>query len=170
MPESLLARREAVYRSLYGIALVLLVVPLLDAIARSWPIRLSEPGWRFGALSLVLNSLVTPLLGLALATLVAVQLGDWRTLRSLGLLAMGSAMLLLLAVALYALNLVEMHHTVAQESVRAFDVAALKTLVASALALPVTLWVGSAAWWAGSLKGRAPSPSGDPSKLVVGRV
>jgi hypothetical protein len=75
------------WKVLLPIALVLVVVPLMDAVTRTLPVRPDDAGWRFGSLGLVLNSLVTPILGLALAAGVSLFLEQRATLRTWSVMA-----------------------------------------------------------------------------------
>ena len=54
----------------YPVAALLVVTSLADVLPKILPFQLGSQDWRFGAMGLAFNALVTPLLGLAIAAAV----------------------------------------------------------------------------------------------------
>lgn len=126
-------------------ALLLVLFPLTDALSTVWPLRPGEFQWRFGAVGLFSQALMTPLLGVVLALVTAHILEHRVVLRILAVLAALGGVLLLVVLAGFALDAAQMRGQVRPELKGNFDVAsiaaAMKLLLAATLALVVT-WVG----------------------------
>ena len=117
----------------YPLAAVLILGPVLDGLVRTWPIRMGEVAWRFGAVGIWLNVLVTPLLGAFMIVAAAVGLGHRRLVRaSAGVLWMVTGTLLIAEVA-FALDYLQLRGVVSPEALAAFDVAAVKAMIAGVL-------------------------------------
>jgi hypothetical protein len=86
-PERLpiVARRLA--PCLYLLAIILIVVPLVDAATTAMPSHAGNVQWRFGAIGLLSNTLLTPGLGFLLAVVTAVTFQHLRTQRALAILS-----------------------------------------------------------------------------------
>jgi hypothetical protein len=74
-------------RAAYAVALILILIPLFDAIALILPIRFGEVRWRYGTVGLLANATMIPVAGLLLAFFVANALDHRKVLRTLGVLA-----------------------------------------------------------------------------------
>jgi len=92
----------------YVLALSLVLGPLVDLVTTVLPARLGDVSWRYGFLGLAAGYLHTPLLGLGLATGVAIWQEDRRLLRVLGILATIGAAVLVLVMASWALDVLQM--------------------------------------------------------------
>lgn len=90
---------------LFGIALILHAV--IDLSTTVWPVRITEMAWRYGFLGLGAGYLQTPMLGLLLIAATALWQGDLGLARGVGTALMVSAVVLLLAVALFVLDVVQ---------------------------------------------------------------
>ncbi len=117
---------KTVMRSMYPVAAILVIVPLMDLSTRVWPLRAADTGWRFGAFGLIANFLILPVAGLALATITAAVLHHRRTLRSLAALSFAIGFALLVGSGLFALDFLQLRASVQKEAIGAFDVASVK--------------------------------------------
>lgn len=93
---------------LYLFAFSLLAAPAVDLITTVIPLRPSEFEWRYGFLGLLPGYLHTPMLGGVLAMGVAYWMKHRTTLRGLSALALAGAGILALAMAMFALDVVQM--------------------------------------------------------------
>lgn len=97
-----------VVRGLYLFALVLVLSPMADLVSTAWPPRPTDLGWRYGFLGLLGGYLHTPILGLVLAMLVAHWQDDAAVLRGLGVAMTIGAVAIMLALAMFALDVLQM--------------------------------------------------------------
>lgn len=137
-------------RAGYVVAALLVLVPLADALARTWPLRLGDERWRFGTLGILLNAMVTPLLGTFLAAVIAAVLEQRRALRSLAALTLVGAALSLAAIPAFGLDYLQLRAGVTAEAMSGFDASARKAIVIGLVSGLATLVVGVAAWRAAS--------------------
>jgi hypothetical protein len=147
MEVSMHARRLAV--PAYLTVLVLLAFSLSDLIVATWPLRPESVEWRFTAVSILGRGLVTPLLGLLFACVLATLLEQPRLLRGFSVLnALFTVTLLGLAV-LYVLDALQLHGQVSAQQETRFRMGSASILgklglgVLTALALAVVAWVES---------------------------
>jgi hypothetical protein len=129
MNDSIRYRLRVLTVPLSIVAVLMVVTPAFDLLASVWPVQAGSVYWRFGAAGLLSGFLLTPLLGLAIATGVAATV-----YRSSALLAVGSVCLLgTIAVAalvpLLALDFLQLRGSVPPAEQALFDSAALKAFV-----------------------------------------
>jgi hypothetical protein len=151
----------------YLTAALLIVFPLIDTGFALLPFRTGELAWRFGALGLVSQALMTPLLGGLIALVTAAVFRHRRALRAVQILAWVVVALSIGAIAVFLLDVVQMRATVRPEMKGAIDkasgVAMLKYLGGAAVA--VTLALASQRAIRGT---RRASAEGDEPQLVFG--
>lgn len=75
---------RALVPAAYAAAILLVLMPLADAVASTWPLLLSQYRWRYTAAGVLSGSLLMPLLGLLLAAQAAAVAGHRRVLTALG--------------------------------------------------------------------------------------
>lgn len=105
----------------YALAVLLIVIPLLDTLFAMLPTRLGDVSWRFGALGLGSQALMTPLLGALVALATAVLLEHRRGVRVLQVLAWVVAAGLVGAIVLFLLDAVQVRASVKAEAKPALD-------------------------------------------------
>ncbi len=126
-----------------------MVTPLLEAATRVLPMRPSDVGWRFGAMGIVFNTLVTPLLGVFIAMVVAAVRGHRRTLRWLSGAAYAAAVVVTLGLVLFLFDYVQARAGVAAEQLAGLDVVSRKALFLGVVAVVAAGVLGRAGWNAG---------------------
>jgi len=139
---------ESLAGPLYLLALLLIATPLVDFFANTWPLRLGDTGWRYGAMGLLSGFVLTPLLGIALACLVAITLKQRTLLRVLVVVCLLSAAVLLVAAIDFGLDAMQIRGTVPATPPAArwsFDVGAAKALFKHTLGVLALVWFGLAA-------------------------
>ena len=99
---------------LFGFALILHAV--IDLSTTVWPLRVTEMSWRYGFLGLGAGYLQTPTLGLLLIAGTALWQGDLGLARGGGAALTVSALVLMLAVALFMLDVVQVRQLAAAEA------------------------------------------------------
>ena len=75
---------RALVPAAYAAAILLVLVPLADAVASTWPLLLNQYRWRYLATGALSGFLLMPLLGLLLAAVAAAAAGHRRVLTALG--------------------------------------------------------------------------------------
>jgi hypothetical protein len=128
------------------LAFALFITPLLDASSRILPMRPGEVGWRFGAMGIVFNTLVTPLLGLFLAMLAAAVLEHRRTLRTLSVASYVATVVVALSLVLFVFDYLQARAGVVADRRNAVDVVSWKALFLGALGMIVAAGFGRAGW------------------------
>lgn len=154
----------------YLVAGMLVAIPLLDTTLAVLPAHTGQASWRFGALGLYGQAVMTPMLGLLMACAVATLAGHLRLLRGLAVACGLSAVLCALAIGLLAWDLIHLQVQVAPEARTSFDVAAAVALgKLSVGALGGGLLFGGGWSAAGRLeKAGSRSPErGERSRMVV---
>jgi hypothetical protein len=151
---------------LYCIAILLVGLSLLDYVATVWPVQLSEPRWRYGAVGLLSGFILTPLIGVVVAVALAVYRRQFVVLRVVGIVCLVLAALLCIICAGFALDAIQLRRDAAPETRRVGDLGAMKALVKLAAAIVATGWMGLGAVRQG--RGRESSRE-EPSPIVVGR-
>jgi hypothetical protein len=134
-------RVRAILPSLNAVALLLIASPAIDLIGAVVPFRPAEVSWRFGVFGLLTNSLVTPMLGLAIFQVVATLLERRKTVRRVSILMLVLDVVLLLGLALFVLDFLQLRRAVTGTSRGAYDAAAIKALLVGALEIAVLAWL-----------------------------
>jgi len=161
-------RRDQLLKVGYGVALLLVLIPVVDALTRTWPIRRHDVQWRLGTLGMVFNAMVTPLLGTFLAMVIAATLEHARTLRIMAVITLLAALGSAVSVVAFGLDYMQLRANVTAEAMGVFDAASRKAIIVAVLGLVVTAWLGIAGWkTAGSLLGSRRSP--DKVGLVINK-
>ena len=138
---------ESLAGPLYVLALLLVVTPPVDVLANVWPLRLGEVSWRYGTVGASSGYLLTPLLGLALACLIAIACRQRLMLRVLSVVCLVAGVMLVIAAIDFALDAAQLRHTVPTTPTLArwaFDVGAAKAIFKHLSAAVGLFWLGLA--------------------------
>jgi hypothetical protein len=119
----------------YTVALIMLVMPLLDAAAAIGTFSPTMYRWRFGAMGILSTNIITPLFGLLLALIAAyLQRNRW-VLHILTGLTFLAAVVLAGMMAMFVLDGLQMRAELEPQVRPAFLLIAGKSLLSQALAL-----------------------------------
>jgi hypothetical protein len=151
---------------LYLVAILLIVTPLVDIMAQVWPLHLGAMGWRYSVTGLAANYVLTPVMGLAFACLIAATREHRRALGILAVVCAAGALLLLIASVDFTLDAMQVQYTATRtpEELSNFQVGAAKAILkhlTSAAALAWLALASLACWRAGASAGgrrRSPAP------------
>ncbi len=157
-----LSRGRSIVWVLYAVALALLVSPLVDLIGAVWPARMSEVSWRFGAFGLTTSALVSPILGFAFLKIGGVLLEHRGVVRTVAIIDLLLLVLLLVGLAFFALDFLQLRATLAASSLGQYDMAGFKAAVNGLIELIVLGWMGVAGL-------RASAHAGKPAGGHAGR-
>lgn len=117
----------------YLCAVLLVVVPFLQAGVQLWPLQLDNIQWRFGAASALSSVLLLPFLGLSLATLVARMTDRSGVARVVGALAIVFSLGLMASLALFVLDALQLKAIVRTQAMQSFQGTALRVGAVTAL-------------------------------------
>ncbi len=107
----------------YLVAAVLVVFPLFDSGFSLSPWRITSAQWRFGAIGLLSNTLMIVALGAFIAVATAVVLNQDRVRRTLGIASWILAVVLLVAIAAFALDAVQARPDIRPDVLYSYEVA-----------------------------------------------
>lgn len=148
----------------YAVAAVFLLSPLIDVLTNVYPTDLGSMQWRFGAIGILSNYLISAVFGLLLATLVAAVLGHRLVLRISAVLNVLIALVLVGITLLFGLDVLQLRQAVRPEAGEMFRIGALKAsfkILITAVAL-LLLGIGALKTARGDMadarKGRKDSP------------
>lgn len=123
----------------YIVAVLLIAIPMADTALALMPLRPSNVAWRFGALGLGSQAVMTPLLGALLALITAAVLGHRLGLRIVQVLVCLAAVVFVSASGLFVLDALQTRPSIPVAAKGAFDkasaVALVKYLVGAAAAV-----------------------------------
>lgn len=117
---------EALAPALYLVALLLIGIPALDFVQSVGAPQLRNVQWRFASAGLLSGLLITPLLGVAMAIVVASVRGHAVTLRILSYLSIAGALAFLAVIAGFALDTLQLRSIVPEQRQLEFRSAAIK--------------------------------------------
>ncbi|HEU5169933.1 MAG TPA: hypothetical protein VFU46_05320 [Gemmatimonadales bacterium] len=150
------SRGRTVLAALLPVALLLIMSPLADLIAALLPVRASEVSWRFGAYGLLVNALVTPILGLSIITVTSALRERRRATVTVSAVNALLALLLIGGFALFVLDYFQLRQAVGAASRGAYDAAAFKAMIVAALEAGVLGWLAVVGFRAASVGSEAP--------------
>jgi hypothetical protein len=146
----------------YFVALLLIAIPAMDYVTNVWPLQIGEVRWRYGSVGMLAGFLLTPLMGVLFAFGAAAVLQHRVALRFLAVLNFCLAVLLLVLIGLFVLDVLQVRGTVPLESRPTFDVGAMKAVAKCFAFFGAFAWfgiVGIRASRLGGGKNRRPSAS-----------
>jgi hypothetical protein len=114
----------------------------MDTLPKILPADFGSRDWRFGALGLVFNSTVTPVLGLVIAAAAAIVAGQWRTLKAVSVLFLVVAALALVGGLMFLVDYSGIAGGLDERAAGSFRVATWKTAMIVLLLLPAAIWLG----------------------------
>lgn len=146
------SRRDAIHRFVapaYITAGVFLVTAALDIATLAYPANPSAIVWRFGTVGAISNYLMTGFFGFTVACATALYYRHLTMLRALAVLSMLSALMLVLILGDFALNVAQIHRTVPPPQMNAFQIGTAKATIKygmtiiALIVLAVVCWKGS---------------------------
>jgi len=152
----------------YIVAVAFMVLPVFDQVMQLVPtLHIHEAGWRFGALGLLSNILLLPLLGMTLAFALSAIFEYRKWQRGLSIVAVVGIVLVVIAMGVFALDAIQVRSLMRAERLSAWTVATL-TATAKYLLAAVTLAFFAKAGFAASTPSKT-SAKDRAAGLVVGR-
>jgi hypothetical protein len=140
------SRGRTVVGVLVPVALLLIASPAADLVAALLPLRPGEVSWRFGAYGLITNSLITPILGLAITLVVSDHEQRVRSMTVAATVCAALALILIAGFALFVLDYIQLRQAVGRGARGPYDAAAFKAMLVAALEAGVLLSMALAAF------------------------
>lgn len=113
-------------RVLFLVAILLVALPLVQALLQIWPLQLSNIQWRFGAANALSSILMLPVLGLSLLLIVARSLGSTALSRTVGAIASVFTIGLLGSLVVFALDAQQLKTIVSSQMSAAFNTTTMR--------------------------------------------
>lgn len=146
---------------LYFIALLLIATPAMDFATSVLPLRVASIEWRFATVGLLSGFLLTPLLGVVIAIALAAYAEHHRFLRMLSIVNGVVALLLVVLMVFFALDIVQLRSVVQAQAKEAFQGAALKAVIKYVAFILALAWLSvrgmRASRWSVPSSRRAPA-------------
>ena len=152
--------------ALYLISALLILLPFVDFLTSIVPYLPASTKWRFASSALFAGFLLTPLLGIALAMVVAGLMNHRFVLRWIGILSFLAALALLAACALLALDIIELRATADAEVKLAIVLSGARAVFKNLVMAGSLVYIGLACRSATS--GMEPPRSAEPMAPIVG--
>lgn len=133
---------ETLAGPLYLIAFLLIATPVLDFVSGVLPLRMDNIEWRFATVGLLSGFLLTPVLGIVLAILVAASSGHDLMQRIAGFLVIAVAVAFAVVLVFFLLDIVQLRSAVQEEARSQFEGAAWKAVAKHLLFIVVMGWLG----------------------------
>ena len=122
----------------YAVAVVFLLSPVVDVVANVSPMEPGSIQWRFGAVGIMSNYLISAIFGLLLGTLLAAATGRRTMLWVFATLNIVTALVLLATALLFGLDVLQLKNVVRPEAAAMFKIGSAKAafkIVTAAIAL-----------------------------------
>lgn len=129
-------------KAMYAVAFLFVLVPVLEFAGRVWPLQPGAPAWRYGAIGLLTNAGLLPILGLAMGICVAMWLEHGRTLRAFGVVALLASLSLFVLTPFFLLDALQLRGSVNPAMKRSFDITSAKALVTFAAMIATLGFLG----------------------------
>jgi hypothetical protein len=133
----------------YAVALLFVLFPIIDTVAQVWPLGLDSPSWRYGAIGLGANYLISALFGMLGLAIVAALRQHRRVLLGVTLLSGLGALLLLVAALSFVLDAFQVRAGVPRDDPRTlwlFNVGAVKAELKYLVGAGLLAWQGLMGW------------------------
>ncbi|MEO7362972.1 MAG: hypothetical protein ABI120_21745 [Gemmatimonadaceae bacterium] len=116
---------DGLRRVLYLSAFLLFFMPYFQALAGLWPLQLGSLQWRFQATGAMSVIMMLPFLGLVLALAIARPVGHKGVQRLVGTVAALTAVGLIIALGLFAMDALQLKKIIRDAQMNAFNKAVL---------------------------------------------
>lgn len=132
----------------YLLALYLIFVPLFETTIAVWPLGVGDRQWRYGAVGLYTQTMMTPLLGLLIALGIALYVRNRGMIRAIAVVGGAAAAVTLLSIPIFLIDAVQIRGDVDANAVTAVNVTTGFAVFKMILAILIG---GGVAWggWSG---------------------
>lgn len=150
------------------VSAALILFPLADSVTSLYPWNIADPRWRFGAIGLLSNALILPVLGALIAHVTAAVLRHRAMRRLIGVVATLAGAVIMASLAIFALDALQTRASVQPQMQLSFTVATITAAVKTLLAGATLLAIGITTLRA--LRAERRDSTGTPAPIVGGLV
>jgi hypothetical protein len=136
----------------YITAGIFIITSVLDIATLAYPANPSAIVWRFGTVGAISNYLMTGFFGVTLACATAMYYRHLTMLRILAVLSLLGGLMLVVILGDFALNVAQIHRTVPQAQMNAFQIGTAKATIKYGMTI-IALIVLAIVCWKGSRRG-----------------
>lgn len=157
--------------ALYPLAIVLCLVPFIEAVSGLWPPQLGSPTWRFGAAGLFLSFISSSVLAVLIIIAVAHALGHRGIARAMGVVSVLFALWMVVLCAAFTLDTLQVRTIVRSAAQHGFQLAAAKAMITALVVIVAFIALAIAGFKTSGVPGGNPRSKrrGAPGPgLVVG--
>jgi hypothetical protein len=143
------SRRDAIHRFVapaYITAGIFLITAALDIATLAYPANPSAIVWRFGTVGAISNYLMTGFFGLTMACATAMYYRHLAMLRVLSVLSLAGAVMLLVILGDFGLNVAQIHRTVPPAQMNAFQIGTAKATIKYGMTIVALLVLAIVCW------------------------
>lgn len=133
---------KALAGPLYALAIALAVMPAIDFIQNIGDLQPGNVQWRFATIGLLSTFVVTPLIGIAMAMIVAAIRGHAVVLRVLAIMNLVAAAVLLALLLGFVLDVLQLRVAVPDEGKRGFESASVRAILKHTMTVVLLLAFG----------------------------
>ena len=152
--------------ALYLVSALLIFLPIVDFLTGILPFLPTSTKWRFASSAVFAGSLLIPLIGIALAMVVAGLMNHRFVLRWVGILSFLAVFLLICVCALLALDIIELRSSAESEVRNAIVLAGARAVFKNLLTAASLVYIGLACRSASG--GMEPPRAETPMAPIVG--
>jgi hypothetical protein len=159
MSRKLLHRDEALAGPMYALAAVLIGIPLFDFVQSLGAFEPASVQWRFAAVGLLSSALLTPILGIAIALVVAAVREHAGIARVMSAACFVGAAFLIVSLGAFILDSLQLQGTIRQPARSEFQTATTKAIVKHVCSLILLIWMGTGGVRVARRQSRGPETS-----------
>jgi hypothetical protein len=142
-------RRDALQRFVapaYITAAIFIITAVLDIATLAYPANPSAIVWRFGTIGAISNYLLTAFFGATMACATAMYYRHLTMLRILAVLSLLSALILVVVLGDFALNVAQIHRSVPQQQMNAFQIGTAKATIKYGMTIVALVVLAVVCW------------------------
>jgi hypothetical protein len=128
----------------YFVSFLLVATPVFDWATNITPMRPASVDWRYGVTGLLSGFLLTPLLGMALASLIAVAGNQRRHRVTVSAMSLVGGLFLVLLIPLFLLDFFQLRASMPASEIGFYDVSGFKALLKHVSCAGAFTWLGFA--------------------------
>ncbi len=128
--------------SLYLVAALVVVLPMIDLVLTFWPFAPGSAEWRYGAVGLLSGFVLTPLMGMTLAVVIVHSIQSAAGIKVTSILNIAAGGVIGVATLMFILDALQVRGNVPLEGRGTFDIGMVKAILKNGTSALAFLWMG----------------------------